>query len=226
MATCQSYYSNLENNWQSQQDILHFDYSLHEIFQKWVGNPEFDKVSGISRLVPQSNPYEKVIIVYSFRRSKHTVIAHKEAIYVFGGDNGKNILKDWLRFDGKDKSRSRAVIINSQVFLEFHLTGIMIQPWFSFNKYVSSIISTSMTVNFEIVHRFIRVQCLHLVVAPVISILNLILLTTTICTNATSKLDWGSSGYSLQRTKYFSILANLIAHNLQFQIFELSTWIN
>uniref|UniRef100_A0A6Q2Z5J6 BTB domain-containing protein n=1 Tax=Esox lucius TaxID=8010 RepID=A0A6Q2Z5J6_ESOLU len=38
------------------------------------------------------------------RRSKHTVVAYRDAIYVFGGDNGKNMLNDLLRFDVKDCS--------------------------------------------------------------------------------------------------------------------------
>ena len=42
------------------------------------------------------------------RRSKHTVVAYKDAIYVFGGDNGKSMLNDLLRFDCKDKSWGRA----------------------------------------------------------------------------------------------------------------------
>lgn len=64
------------------------------------------------------------------RRSKHTVVAYRDAIYVFGGDNGcvgldwyyfssdqqalyffylirKNMLNDLLRFDVKDCSWCR-----------------------------------------------------------------------------------------------------------------------
>jgi len=37
-------------------------------------------------------------------RSKHTVVAYKDAVYVFGGDNGKSMLNDLLRFDVKEKS--------------------------------------------------------------------------------------------------------------------------
>ena len=42
------------------------------------------------------------------RRSKHTVVAYKDAVYVFGGDNGKSMLNDLLRFDVKEKSWGRA----------------------------------------------------------------------------------------------------------------------
>lgn len=46
---------------------------------------------------------------FIFRRSKHTVVAYKDAIYVFGGDNGKSMLNDLLRFDVKEKSWGRAL---------------------------------------------------------------------------------------------------------------------
>ena len=49
------------------------------------------------------------------RRSKHTAVAYKDAIYVFGGDNGKTMLNDLIRFDVKDKSWSRAFTNSSQV---------------------------------------------------------------------------------------------------------------
>jgi len=42
------------------------------------------------------------------RRSKHTVVSYKDAVYVFGGDNGKSMLNDLLRFDVKEKSWGRA----------------------------------------------------------------------------------------------------------------------
>ena len=35
------------------------------------------------------------------RRSKHTVVSYKDAVYVFGGDNGRSMLNDLLRFDVK-----------------------------------------------------------------------------------------------------------------------------
>ncbi len=42
------------------------------------------------------------------RRSKHTCVAYKDAVYVFGGDNGKCMLNDLLIFDVKEKSWGRA----------------------------------------------------------------------------------------------------------------------
>lgn len=41
------------------------------------------------------------------RRSKHTCVAFKDGIFVFGGDNGKSMLNDLIRFDCKDKSWSK-----------------------------------------------------------------------------------------------------------------------
>lgn len=41
------------------------------------------------------------------RRSKHTCVAYKDGIFVFGGDNGKSMLNDLIRFDCKDKSWSK-----------------------------------------------------------------------------------------------------------------------
>merc|ERR1719228_1068914 len=42
-------------------------------------------------------------------RCGHTVVAYKDALYVFGGKNGKS-LNDLLRFDVKEKSWCRAVL--------------------------------------------------------------------------------------------------------------------
>lgn len=57
------------------------------------------------------NQWKKYLEVDEFvgaRRSKHTCVAYKDAIYVFGGDNGKQMLNDLIRFDVKDKSWGRA----------------------------------------------------------------------------------------------------------------------
>lgn len=51
--------------------------------------------------------------MFCFRRSKHTVVAYKDAIYVFGGDNGISMLNDLLRFDVKEKSWGRALATGS-----------------------------------------------------------------------------------------------------------------
>ena len=46
-------------------------------------------------------------IIILFRRSKHTMVAYKDALYVFGGDKGKTMLNDLIRFDVKDGSWGR-----------------------------------------------------------------------------------------------------------------------
>lgn len=40
-------------------------------------------------------------------------MAYKDAIYVFGGDNGISMLNDLLRFDVKEKSWGRALATGS-----------------------------------------------------------------------------------------------------------------
>lgn len=53
------------------------------------------------------NQWKKYLEVDEFvgaRRSKHTVVSYKDAIYVFGGDNGKQMLNDLIRFDIVEKS--------------------------------------------------------------------------------------------------------------------------
>lgn len=57
------------------------------------------------------NQWKKYLEVDEFvgaRRSKHTCVAYKDAIFIFGGDNGKQMLNDLIRFDVKDKSWGRA----------------------------------------------------------------------------------------------------------------------
>jgi leucine-zipper-like transcriptional regulator 1 len=59
------------------------------------------------------------------RRSKHTVVAYKDAIYVFGGDNGKIMLNDLLRFDLKDKSWGRAFSCGSPPAPRYHHSAVV-----------------------------------------------------------------------------------------------------
>ncbi|KAG8245147.1 Kelch motif [Homalodisca vitripennis] len=59
------------------------------------------------------------------RRSKHTVVAYKEAIYVFGGDNGKTMLNDLLRFDVKEKSWGRAFATGAPPAPRYHHSAVL-----------------------------------------------------------------------------------------------------
>ena len=59
------------------------------------------------------------------RRSKHTVVAYKDAIYVFGGDNGKSMLNDLLRFDVKEKSWGRAFATGTPPAPRYHHSAVV-----------------------------------------------------------------------------------------------------
>ena len=70
----------------SSPDCLSLDLGgARETVNRWRKMPECDEFVGA-------------------RRSKHTVVAYKDCVYVFGGDNGKSMLNDILIFDVKDKS--------------------------------------------------------------------------------------------------------------------------
>ncbi|XP_060699747.1 leucine-zipper-like transcriptional regulator 1 isoform X2 [Hemiscyllium ocellatum] len=78
------------------------------------------------------------------RRSKHTVVAYKDAIYVFGGDNGKNMLNDLLRFDVKDCSWCRAFTTGSPPAPRYHHSAVVYgSSMFVFGGYTGDIYSNS-----------------------------------------------------------------------------------
>ena len=63
------------------------------------------------------------------RRSKHTMVAYDDAVYVFGGDNGVKMLNDLLRFDVKEKSWGRAMSTGTPPAPRYHhrlvINGLM-----------------------------------------------------------------------------------------------------
>ncbi|XP_046841273.1 uncharacterized protein LOC124435375 isoform X3 [Xenia sp. Carnegie-2017] len=62
------------------------------------------------------------------RRSKHTMVAYNSALYVFGGDDGKRMLNDLLRFDTTDCSW-RSIITNVlQKIRNDEARGICVMP--------------------------------------------------------------------------------------------------
>ncbi|PIK58930.1 putative leucine-zipper-like transcriptional regulator 1, partial [Apostichopus japonicus] len=79
------------------------------------------------------------------RRSKHTVVAYKDAIYVFGGDNGrKNMLNDVLRFDVKEESWGRAFTTGSPPAPRYHHSAVVHHgSMFIFGGYTGDIYSNS-----------------------------------------------------------------------------------
>ncbi|KAK5643249.1 hypothetical protein RI129_007094 [Pyrocoelia pectoralis] len=82
------------------------------------------------------------------RRSKHTVVAYKEAIYVFGGDNGKCMLNDLLRFDVKETSWGRAFATGCPPAPRYHHSAVVYNTsMFVFGGYTGDIHSNSNLTN-------------------------------------------------------------------------------
>lgn len=83
-----------------------------------------------------------------FRRSKHTVVAYNEAIYVFGGDNGKRMLNDLIRFDVKDKSWQNAFATGQPPAPRYHHSAVVHEnSMFVFGGYTGDIHSNSNLTN-------------------------------------------------------------------------------
>lgn len=53
------------------------------------------------------------------------MVAYKDAIYVFGGDNGKWMLNDLLRFDVKEKSWGRAFSTGTPPAPRYHHSAVV-----------------------------------------------------------------------------------------------------
>lgn len=82
------------------------------------------------------------------RRSKHTTVAYKDAIYVFGGDNGKSMLNDLIRFDVKDKSWGRAFATGLPPAPRYHHSAVVSgSSMFIFGGYTGDIHSNSNLTN-------------------------------------------------------------------------------
>jgi N-acetylneuraminic acid mutarotase len=82
------------------------------------------------------------------RRSKHTVCSYKDAIYVFGGDNGKSMLNDLIRFDVKDKSWGRAFATGTPPAPRYHHSATIYgSSMFIFGGYTGDIHSNSNLTN-------------------------------------------------------------------------------
>lgn len=65
------------------------------------------------------------IAIYDFRRSKHTAVAYKDAIYVFGGDNGKSMLNDLIRFDIREKSWTKTGCMGTPPAPRYHHSAVV-----------------------------------------------------------------------------------------------------
>ncbi|XP_017775634.1 PREDICTED: leucine-zipper-like transcriptional regulator 1 [Nicrophorus vespilloides] len=119
----------------SEAAIASFDNALSlelgpfETVHRWKRMPECDEFVGA-------------------RRSKHTVIPYKEAIYVFGGDNGKNMLNDLLRFDVKEMSWGRAFATGCPPAPRYHHSTVVHKTsMYVFGGYTGDIHSNSNLAN-------------------------------------------------------------------------------
>ncbi|KAF7993226.1 hypothetical protein HCN44_006286 [Aphidius gifuensis] len=110
-------------------ECLTLDFGPFETVHRWQRMPECDEFVGA-------------------RRSKHTVVAYKDAIYVFGGDNGKRMLNDLLRFDVKEKSWGRAFATGSPPAPRYHHSAVIHDSsMFVFGGYTGDIHSNSNLTN-------------------------------------------------------------------------------
>ncbi|KAJ6635081.1 Leucine-zipper-like transcriptional regulator 1 like [Pseudolycoriella hygida] len=111
------------------ENSLNLDFAPIDPIHQWKRMPECDEFVGA-------------------RRSKHTVVAYKDAIYVFGGDNGKNMLNDLIRFDVKDSSWGRAFATGNPPMARYHHSAVVHETsMFVFGGYTGDIHSNSNLAN-------------------------------------------------------------------------------
>jgi len=53
------------------------------------------------------------------------MVAYKESIYVFGGDNGKNMLNDFLKFDVNEKSWGKVFFTGTPPAPRYHHSAVV-----------------------------------------------------------------------------------------------------
>lgn len=110
-------------------DSITLDFGPVETLHRWRKMPECDEFVGA-------------------RRSKHTMVAYKEAVYVFGGDNGRSMLNDLLRFDVREKSWGRAFSIGVPPAPRYHHSTVVHESsMFIFGGYTGDIHSNSNLTN-------------------------------------------------------------------------------
>lgn len=71
-----------------------------------------------------------ISIHHIYRRSKHTAVAYKNAIYVFGGDNGKSMLNDLIRFDIKELSWTKTGFMGVPPAPRYHHSAVVCKLWY------------------------------------------------------------------------------------------------
>jgi leucine-zipper-like transcriptional regulator 1 len=81
------------------------------------------------------------------KRSKHTMVAYSNSLYVFGGDNGKQMLNDLVTYDLNNNSWGRA-LNNSPPTPRYHHTAVVYQnSMFLFGGYTGDLNSNSNLCN-------------------------------------------------------------------------------
>ena len=116
------------NDSSSVADLM-FDFGPCEEDLRWRKMPELVKFVGAPR-------------------SKHTVVAFENSVYVFGGDDGKSMLNDLLRFDVKEKSWCRCRSTGVLPASRYHHSAVVHQAsMFVFGGYTGDIHSNSNLTN-------------------------------------------------------------------------------
>ncbi|XP_032527201.1 leucine-zipper-like transcriptional regulator 1 homolog [Danaus plexippus] len=105
---------------------------------------EFGPFETVHKWKRMSECYEFV----GARRSKHTAVAYKDAIYVFGGDNGKSMLNDLIRFDIREKSWTKTGGMGTPPAPRYHHSAVVHRSsMFVFGGYTGDILANSNLTN-------------------------------------------------------------------------------
>lgn len=105
---------------------------------------EFGPFETVHKWKRMSECYEFV----GAKRSKHTAIAYKDAIYVFGGDNGKSMLNDLIRFDIREKSWTKMGCMGIPPAPRYHHSAVVHRSsMFVFGGYTGDILANSNLTN-------------------------------------------------------------------------------
>ncbi|XP_048006834.1 leucine-zipper-like transcriptional regulator 1 [Leguminivora glycinivorella] len=95
--------------------------------------------------------WKKLSECYEFvgaKRSKHTAVAYKDAIYVFGGDNGKFMLNDLVRFDIWEMSWTKVGFQGTPPAPRYHHSAVVHRSsMFVFGGYTGDILANSNLTN-------------------------------------------------------------------------------
>lgn len=89
------------------------------------------------------------------RRSKHTMVAWDDGLYIFGGDNGKRMLNDFLVFHIRDGSWARVVSTGSPPPPRYHHSAVVVSDsMFVFGGYTGDINSNQNLQNKNDLYEF------------------------------------------------------------------------